>query len=114
MAPFAPLFKHSFSTFDEQTYQHSPTPPTPCKHAPPPTFHRLIDSLSTTPLKTLWKTVFFTKTQKVRKGLGTSPFGLRPHYRAHPLRSIFLSSQQDAFINSASGCSTWNTPLYNP
>ena len=56
MAPFSPLFKYSFSTFDEQTYQHSPTPPNPCKHAPPPTFNTLIDSLSTTPPKTLWKT----------------------------------------------------------
>ena len=29
---------------------------------------------------------FSTKTRKERKGLGTSPFGLWPHYRAHPLR----------------------------
>ena len=103
MAPFAPLFKHSFSTFDEQTYQHSPTPPNPCKHAPPPTFNTLIDSLSTTPPKTLWKTSWKLGSLEVWKlgfhapllhedtkgtqGLGTSPFGaLRLTPYPHPLR----------------------------
>ena len=103
MAPFPPLFKHSFSTFDEQTYQHSPTPSNPCKHAPPPTFNTLIDNLSTTPPKTLWKTSWKLGSLEVwklgfhapllhedTKGTqGPGHFTVRPcgpHYRAHPLR----------------------------
>ena len=103
MAPFFPLFKHSFSTFDEQTYRHSHTPPNPCKYAPPPAFNTLIDNLSTTPPKTLWKTSWKLGSLGVwklgfhapllhedTKGTqGPGHFTVRrvaPHYRAHPLR----------------------------
>ena len=50
------------------------------------------------PTRGEWKLgLFSTKTPKERKGLGTSPFGLRPHYRAHPLRYCAILEDRTSF-----------------